>query len=91
VKDVAQRPFVVAGRAGGAEQVAAAAAARALLERGTDDAPRWQRVAARAAEWRNQRYDAAPARGTNGTIEWCGEYCCARSAARSERNREERV
>jgi hypothetical protein len=86
VKDVAQRPFIVAGGAGGAERVAAAAAARAFLECRTDDAPRRQRVAARAAKWRSQRFDAAPTRGTDGTIKWRGEYCCARSAARSERN-----
>ena len=91
VKDVAQRPFVIAGRACRAEKVATAAAARALLERRADDAPRWQRVAARAAERRNQRYDTVPTSGTDRTIEWRGEDFCARSAVRSERNREKRV
>ena len=91
VQDVAQRPFVVSGRAGRTEQVPAATAARALLERRADDTPRRQRVAADAAERGNQRPDIAPARCADRPVERRTEHGGAGRAARSERNGEDRV
>jgi len=54
VEDCAQGPFVVPGCARGVNEAGDPPATRALLEGGADDTPREQRVAACAAEGRDE-------------------------------------